>query len=197
MRVRPRGVTIAELLVAASLLGLLLIAIFAVYRSGANAWAMGDAKTELLQQVQLGVSRMAREAERSVYGGVTIAGDEAAVSFISAEEDGSFETETDTTRMLWKKYVVFYHDPQTQTLMSREVELAGPIVDAQPIESTLGAIDNYRHGGKIVSRHVDSLQVAFEPPALLTFELGVKKDRYGRRDAETRVLARTARVRNE
>ncbi|MCA9797600.1 MAG: hypothetical protein KC910_37570, partial [Candidatus Eremiobacteraeota bacterium] len=183
-----RAFTLPEVLISACLLGLLVAAIFAIYRMGASALMRTNAATDLVRSNQAVLSRFSRDAEQTVYDSVTIGPNNRSVAFLSAVYDTDFQVDA-SGQPLWQKYVVIYHDPASREVLRREVPLATPTTTAAPIATTGTNITGYLNAGRRLASDIYdcSFFLDSQPPTnepLLRVSLDARKRRYGRSDEE-------------
>ncbi len=199
MRARS-GTTIAELMVAIFILGLLFVALFEIYRMGASAWRKGEAETTLLQGLQVVKSRLDRELERSTFDSLSV--DANGLAFLSAMDYGtrSFVIEPALVRPRWQKYIVVYYDPPQRAILWREVPVVGTPQEngATPIEA-FGAqtpLASYYAGGRVVIRDVAAWQIQVTVDELVALTWRVERQRYGKQAPETIELRSVVHMRN-
>lgn len=63
---RERGVTLIELLVAVTLLSLIMVAFYTIFKTGTSAFRKGDMRTELVQNGRIALDRMASEIRQAL-----------------------------------------------------------------------------------------------------------------------------------
>lgn len=182
-RAKEDGFTVAELIVSCFILGLLLTAAFGIYRMGASAWLKIDAKTELLGLAQVVTARINREVEGSSYRSLTVAANGSGIAFLSAKNrDGVFVYDPVTIMPKWQKYVVFYFDNDSKTLLRKEVDVVGkpPENASMPIASLEGKpVENYFQDGQVVQRGIEQLRFSTTPNEQLVLEMSATLSRYG------------------
>lgn len=191
-----------EVLVGMFLLLLLLSVLVMVFQTGANAWSKADAETELLQTLQVLVTRVERDGERSAYDSLQLLPG-MAVSFLSPQEpDGTLALDPLKRRPKWRAYVIYYYDPALKAVLRKEVPLAPGSPEeseAAPIESygTGQPLSDYLYGGDYagwrISRFEPSVPVDSE---LLHIDIEAGRERYGRSAPETATLSTTIHFRN-
>lgn len=178
-----RGISLAELLIACTILGMLLSAVFMIYRMGAQAWLKSDAKSELLQVAQIVSAKVNREVEGSSYRGLEISADGSGLAFPSAKDlNGVFVYDPVAITPIWQKYQVIYFDASKKALFQREVPLAGlPQQKASmPIKSLgQGTVDKFFSNGVQVAHGMDTCRFSVTPSEQLVVELSASKVRYG------------------
>ncbi|GMU51595.1 MAG: hypothetical protein AMXMBFR33_07410 [Candidatus Xenobia bacterium] len=153
---RERGQTLLETLVSLGLLSLLMVLMFAVYRTGANAWMKGDAQVSLIQDLRVVTERLAREVERSAYESATLdPGPNAgtALAFLSSWDEVAQRYDYDPAvgSPGWHKYFVCYYDAPAREVRWLEVALPTPTTTAAP----LPGLASYRAGGRVLASQVD------------------------------------------
>lgn len=190
-----RGITIIELVVAMSILGVLLALTFFIYTMGARAWAKGDSKADLLRAAQVVAAKTNRYVESSTPLSLSVASDGSAVAFLSAEDtDGVFQYDPVTLLPHWQKFIVLYHDATARTVNFKEVSVIGTPLEQvpQPIDAlSAGPVDNYKSGGQPLGREIDVCTFTLTPESQLLTELKSQKKHYGSDQPEvhsTRVL---------
>ncbi len=191
--------TLLELLVAAGLLALLSAAVFLVFRTGTSAWQKGQTQTDLIQQLQLVTSALARDVEAAPYDSLSLSPGGDGISVLSAlYADGNYALNTHSGELVWQSFIVYYLS-QGQVLR-RRVPLAVPAAVSGPVEATatnLGthSIDFYRSGGKSLTQDVSRLQFGISGQ-MLVVEIEGRKKRYGSEAPEVFRLSTTVRLRN-
>ncbi|MCA9792598.1 MAG: type II secretion system protein [Candidatus Eremiobacteraeota bacterium] len=178
-----RGMTLAEVMIAMVLLGLLTGALFYIFRLGSNVWAKGDTESELLGSISVVEAKLSREAERSVYESVSVEAAGQGVAFLSPmDANGVFRYDPITSMPRWQKYIVIYHDPAQKALLWREVPVVG-----SPTENTAGPIElfsgstlaSFFSGGKVLARELTGCRFWVGPDRQLLVWLEAEKERYG------------------
>ncbi len=175
-----KGATLAEVLVGGFVLSLLLLAVTEIYRNATAAWIKGEQQSALLQQVQLGLTRIDKEVERSVYDSLSISSDFRGAALLSAlYSDGVFMFDAPTQQPRWQNYIVFYHDPPTRELRRVEVPVVGTPQEtaAAPIENfgAMTPIENYFVGGEVIARDIEQCVFGVTPDGLLSVLLKATK----------------------
>lgn len=187
-----------ELTVAGFILGLLLFAIFSIYRMGASTLMKVDAQTEMLQQLQTVLSKLSREAERSIYDGVSVSPDGSAVAILNATYgDGSFAVNA-SGGIIWQSYVIYYWDSASNAVARTTLPYLPPDPTVpDKLESYTGnPLNVYASGGQIMARGVTACTFAIEGDTFLQADLEAQKKRYGREDPERLRLRTTVLLRN-
>jgi Tfp pilus assembly protein PilE len=177
------GITILELMISLSLLGVLLAATFFIYTTGARAWAKGDSQSDLLRAAQIVSAKTTRYVESSTNLSLSVATDNSAVAFLSAEnDDGMFLYDHVSLLPHWQKFIVLYHDPATKTVYFREVSVLGTTLETAPetIDALGGGpVDNYKSGGQPLGREIDVCRFTLTAESQLLTELESQKRHYG------------------
>lgn len=179
---------------ASFVLGLLLTALFAVYRIGTSAWQKVDVRADLLGQFHLVSARISTAGGRTPPAGVTISPDGAAVAVLSPLlDDGTFALDTSTNVLTYQRHTVFWFDVASLQIRQGDVLLAAPTPTVTPIDS----LDPNWHLNlptdfSVLARDVIDFEVtwwATDPAVLQIVSEGARR-RYGRQDHE-RVRLRT------
>lgn len=198
-----RGLTLVELMVAATLLGLLTFAMFAIYRMGASAWAKGSVRSEMLADLQVATARLEKDLGRSTYSSFSVGAGGSAVSFLTPVDDTAPQTfESITGAPLWRRYVLYWLDAASGELRRREVPLpAGAPEESAPgpIESfgTSGPLALYLDQGRAVARDVTLFTCSVPGPNRpVRTQLTAQRQRYGTSRVETASLRSTVWLRN-
>lgn len=164
------GLTVIEVLLVITLLGLLMTAIFAIFEMGTRAWQKTGTKNELLQQIQLVNFRLSKELELSSPQSVSTDKDAGIVAFLTPlTETGEFCLGV-KGRPEFQAYIVYYLRKSTKMIYRRRVELAPtaserrvplPIVDYDDGTGKKSLV-SYASGGRAVARFMKK----FEPKLL-------------------------------
>lgn len=152
---RSAGFSVAEALVALSVLALLTGMIALVYRTGSESWQRMDRRAAASQSALLAADKVATEVEQSVYDSLSIGAGGRAAAFLSAFDPsaGVFAFDASNGRPVWQRYVVLYHDPASAELRKVEVPLATATQTAQPLDS----LEDHLAGGRVLARGITSL----------------------------------------
>lgn len=191
--------TILEMMVSTAILGLLFTAVFFIYQMGASAWQKGITQSDLQQSAQVAKAQLARELERSTYDSLSV--DPQGISFLSPmDANGRFQVDPVALKPHWQKYVIFYHDPATRSLMWREESVLGSPQELTPgpIE-TWGAaqpLSSYFNSGRALAREIDSCTFAVTPDKVVSFLWSGQKKRYGSETPEKLTIRSAVGFRN-
>lgn len=202
MKLSRKGFTLIETIIAASIFSFLLVTLFMVYRTGADAWMKSDANSELLGKAQVLTSKISRAVERSSYQSLAInrsAPD--AVSFLSPlDSNGVFQYDSYRNRPLWQEYLFFYRDRVTGDVRVNTRSVVGTPAEITPLR--VGPTSWRRQfdltpdlvGGKLLVDNSVSLDFRILPVARadrlnnnerLEMTLVVQKEVRGRTDPRT------------
>lgn len=191
-------------MVSATILGMLLVAIFLIYRMGAASMMRADAETELTQNAQILSRNFAKDVEQTVYDSVSLAPDNSAVAFLSGIYGSDFQVDS-AGNPLWQKYVVYYHDRAQRRVFRQEVSLpagASQIYTPAPIDTLAGLdVTSYATGGDRIADNIYgcSFELDFQPPTntpILLLRVDARKARYGNTEEEMVQVDSAVRMRN-
>lgn len=197
---RERGFTIAELMIASSILILLLGVTFGIYQMGAAAWLKSDAKSELLQTIQVVTARLNRDLEGSSIQSASIAANGAGVAFQNARgANGVFVYDPVRLMPKWQCYLIYYFNPTDGIFYRRELSIAG-----KPQETTTGPIDslgggpveNYFSQGRPLGRKLSGCVFSLSPDQQLVLDLTLTKPAGGSRPPERQTARVVTSLRN-
>lgn len=164
---KRRGTTLAEVLVASTLLGLVFLLVAQVMRPGWRAWVRGTCKSEVQQNCLVTITRLTEELRGAYPDSVHVMKDrwtddqgqehhrDALVFLTLLDGDGHphLAPEGDP---LWQRWVYFYHDGVNRQIRWHDYPLPtprpNPDLDAIP---TLVKSDTDR----IVARHMSSFEL--------------------------------------
>jgi prepilin-type N-terminal cleavage/methylation domain-containing protein len=199
---RRYGYSLIEVVVAMGILTLLLAIAFNAFVTGANAWQKGDAQTELLQNCQLTTTRLSHEAERTIYGSVTVAANGQAVSMASAvyASTGQFAVDPASSNLQWQNYLIFYYDASLYAVCEQTVPISPPTFTPVPIEQYNAGngpqpLSSYLNNGTPIAHDVTQFNV-HQAQTLLTVNVTAQKGRYGSQAPETVSTYAVAHMRN-
>ncbi|MCA9796969.1 MAG: hypothetical protein KC910_34400 [Candidatus Eremiobacteraeota bacterium] len=200
MRGRRRGLTLAETLVGAFIFGLLLTALFGVFRLGATAWQQGTTRTNLLQACQVVSGRLDRDAERSTVASVSLGPGGNGVAFLSPiDANGVFQYDETTVEPRWQHYVVYYYDGAGQAIYRREVSVVGTPQETTPapIETFSGGpITNFFNNGRKLASEITACTFLLTPDNQLGMTCTATRARYGSTTPEQATITTMIRLRN-
>lgn len=119
---RRRGFTLAELLVAASLLSIVMAAVYAAFGSTIRVWKMGETETNQYQDGRIGLNLLSRELG-CVLGGSEhlFEGEDDDVEFFAVTPSLNVK-EGEGSRVLWVRYYYSNHK-----LYRQEAVVEGPL----------------------------------------------------------------------
>lgn len=165
------GVTLIELMVATSVFGLLMTALFWSFRYGMDAWRKVEVRADLLGGIQLVTLRMSEEGNRSLPLGTSISPSGSAVAIISPRrDDGKLAYDSPSNSVQWQRYALFWHDETKQQILSGDVPLSPTVSAASPIE---GIDPNWFTSlaprSRVLAPHMEKFEVtsSTSPPRLL------------------------------
>lgn len=170
---------------AATVLSLLLSALFSVFFQGTRAWRLSDARSELNRNATKLIARLSREAQESSYSSLVV-GDQA-VAFGSADNsDGEFQMGTDG-RPLWQAQNLYFRDSGF-VVFRRRVELPAPKTLAEPITridfgSGEKPLSHYLANGEPLARGVTEFKVESPKYGVLNLSLKLESEVSGREEA--------------
>ncbi len=198
--VPERGFTLAEMLVASAVSGLLLLTLFFIYRICASAWMKGDTQTRLRQSAMVASEKLSRDLERSVYDSVSISADRRGMSFLSAlDANGQFQFNIASQEPIWQSYLIYYLDTPSREFRRRAVSVAGAPQQsvAGPIENfgPSQPVDTYMVGGQAVAHGLDFCELTVVNK-LLRLKLRAQQKRYGSERLEVFELETVTNLRN-
>lgn len=192
--------TLLEMLLTISLLGLLMGAVLTIYVSGARAWRKTDARSELLGEAQVCTSNLVADLERSTYAGLELGsgGDALAIASLY-DKDGKFELTLDGTPV-WQRWIVYYL--RDGAVHRTEVPWTAPLADRAEA-TTLASlnppltVDDYCSGGRVLARNVYDVDFSVIPgTSLVSARLELRKKRYGHPEPEKVRLDTLIKTRN-
>jgi hypothetical protein len=120
---RPRGISLIELLISATLMGLCLSAVHMLVKAGNNYLRVSQAKHDLQSQALLSLAWLQRElGESDPESYKTLSTPYQGVIFASPRDD-SGQVQYDLGRMLWPKFICYYVKDQN---LVRKVKSVAP-----------------------------------------------------------------------
>lgn len=182
MRVHSKGVTLLELMVSVGIFGLLLVALFFIFRTGANAWTKGHTESAMLSTLQVVSARLSRAAERSTRYSLNVDSVAKGVSFLSAvDANGRFQYNPVSRLPLWQEYLIYFYDSTRQTINMRAIPVVGTPQEraATTFERAFGTpLSDEFVGGVAIARKI--VDARFEQTAddQLVLEFDVERTRY-------------------
>ncbi|MEW6279273.1 MAG: hypothetical protein AB1758_11660 [Candidatus Eremiobacterota bacterium] len=177
------GATLIETLIGLSLLCLLMLMMFFIYRVGASAWKKSEAQTQLLQEGQVVTGRLSREVERSVYDSASLdpgPNNGTAVAFLTCwnETANRYEYDAASRSPIWQRYEICYYDSATQEVRWTQAPFV-PSTTPAP----LGGLAGFRNGGRVLARNVTRCDFVLTDH-VLELQLELQRKRYGSDDLE-------------
>lgn len=190
------GATLIEAVVSLSMLGLLMMLMFQVYRLGANAWQSGETDVQLVQSAQLITDRLSREAGRAAAASVALdppGPPSSAVSFLSPVNPVSSKPDYDPVQRspIWHAHSIFYHDAAQGEVRWKMLPLSTPTLVTTP----LAGLDSERNGGILLSQEVTQCEFEYLNPTLRV-RLQLERKRYGKELPDRVSLSTSVLLRN-
>lgn len=190
---KRRGHTLAEMMVAVALLGIMMGAILYLYLTGGRAVSQGDVRSDLLRCLQVTSQTLTREVETGTYAGLSVQPAGLAILGAAPPEGGSPTLALDGS-VVWRKYVVFWLNPGEKTVRRRDYPIP-PSGLARPLEEWESLpFAHYAQQGSVVARDM----IAFEPSVIGTGLLRtvLRSERIFRDEPRTVALEVLIRLRN-
>jgi type II secretory pathway pseudopilin PulG len=136
-----RGFTIVETLIAAGLMAVLVVALFAGWSRSAQAMDVAQERSQMVSQAQILFRQLDQALENSTADSVEITDAPSALSFVSAygvrgtSEAQTFEVRNDGT-VRYQRYSVLYLDESERTLRLKELA----IPNGSPVQTSPGKL---------------------------------------------------------
>jgi len=191
--------TLVEVIVASAIMGIIMLALGAVYRMGAADFSQTMAHSEMLGQARVVAGTLSREVGTSSYDSLSISDDRQAASFlVRFGTAGTFAFNPADGRPLWQSYVVYYLEDGA--LKRRLLPLpAGGLDHAIPIEEYAPwgrkPVNSWRGDGAMVAAGLKVCRFeSFSGRLRLTLQMQYK--RVGRDEPEHLDLTFTTMFRN-
>ncbi len=184
--IRKRGVTITELLVAISVMGIMFSMIIAITILTKRSYIEEENRSAMQQNTAIALSKLTRELMESSYKTTTIynpadTGFPTGIIFASARnisDNNRFDLDPNTGQCIWHKYVCYYISTETEkvgqkALYRRETYINEPTGTTLIQPSSLG-INNFITGGTgyspsvIIAHRVEDLDFPGLPSGQLT-----------------------------
>lgn len=197
---RSRGITLPEVLVASFLLGIMLLAVGAIYKIGAAGMSKTTAHSDMLAQAQVTAAKLSREVATSSFDSLTISPDHTAASFLlRIDEKGHFAFDALDGRPLWKSYVVYFQENDELKRRVLPLPEGAVLLNAAPIEEFAPwgkkPLSEYCTDGATIARSLKTCNFQnFSGRLRLT--LVAEKQRLGKKDPETMELTFITMFRN-
>lgn len=195
------GLTLIEVLITLSILGILMTAVFGVFKMGLLAWHKANTKNGLLGDVQVVNYRLNEELQFSDLGSVTAQVD--ALSFLSPCDAKGKVVVSSQGRPLFQKYIVYYRNTADKKMYRREVPLSTPATVSRPIEDVnLGSgkkpLSFYTKGGDPLGRNITKFEpdLVPDPISQVTWKVTAEHPRLGTNRPESVVTDSTVYLRN-
>lgn len=130
--------TVVETLISATVGFMMLATVATLMVRGLDMWTTGQQRASSQQGALLAIHRMTWELQASDVKSVSLYArgsgpNRDGLSFLSAMRDGVIQHD-ENGEILWQKFVVFYHDPDTSTIRRQEVPIETPTRDPDPLK---------------------------------------------------------------
>jgi len=132
-RRRQGGFTLAELIVASTLMAIVMSAVYVSFDSAIRVWRHGDRSADAYQDARIALSIMSRELHSIVAGTEhLIRGTSSSIEFFTISPPMDPE-EAETTRVLWVRYQMARTSGERgRTLERTEAVVTGPLPFWEP-----------------------------------------------------------------
>ena len=194
-----KGVTLIELMISATLLGMLLLLNLLIFQTGMSGWRKVDSQANLLQDLQVVGSFWVREVMGS--SSLAISLSPTAVSLPSPRTETAEPANQGVLGQLsWRRYRIFYYDASTQEIWLGNQTITPPSENPQPIElvdfgSGKHPLSYYCTGGKRLATRVNLFQPSRQGN-LIVLRAGGHEKRYGSEKEEDVSVQFSAAPRN-
>lgn len=197
---RRRGASLLDIMVASVILGLLLFALFSLFRTGVVGLKKVDNQSSLLRELQILSLKIGRAAHESSFDSLSVSPDQTIVAFLSAEDGNGDFIADDLGRPVWQKFIVYYLQTSDNTIYRTEV----PYTATDPSETT--TYEDYSGGTlpalvgsgdpRPLAKNITFCRWERLSPALLSFQFQAERQRYQSDDFEKKSLTSTVKLRN-
>jgi hypothetical protein len=196
---KNRGATLLEVTVGSLLLILLMGLNLMILKTGLSGMNKVDARSDLLQSLQVVGSGWAREVTRSSADGASI---EETICSLPSPRDDLLQEETQGVyaHLLWRRYRVYYHLAGAQELWRRDVNLTHASQDPRPLErldvgSGVQSLAFYAQNGRRLSREIQGCTFSRQGN-ILRLTLEGRRSHYGNSNPEIVTVSFAAEARN-
>jgi prepilin-type N-terminal cleavage/methylation domain-containing protein len=168
MAARNEGLTLLEMLVSLSLVGLIFAAIISIYVVGSKGWRKGNVRGELLQEIQVIARKLGRDIERSSLNSISVGPSQNQLSLLKLyDDDGDFVLDS-RGNPLWPRGLCIFRKARISNFRFREVLWpadASTRSTPLPIEELNPplTIADYASGGKKYSSNLEEFKVVQTP----------------------------------
>lgn len=193
-----RAVGLAEVVVAASVLIILVGLQLMLVQGASSAFHKTNTQADLLQEIQVTVSRLIRDIQGSTLAGLSRNAN--GVGLVSAHlEEQSLQINS-SGQPYWKRYVLYFVDTPSQELRWRALMITPPSDTPRPIEAYdfgagLHPMVHYQVDGKRLVGSVEEFSVA-ATGGEITVSLKASRERYGSSRPESIQMHQTVFMRN-
>lgn len=186
-----------EAALACAMLGLMFVLLMMIYLSCLKAWHKTNTQSDLLSDIRVSLTRLARLAAQSSADGVSV--EAGAVSLLSPSIKDD-KAEIDPVKgVIWDVYRVFYLEGnQLRVKVVKLRDNADQRENPTPIEEMTPTrpLRFYRKDGEVWCRDVETFEVRRIGVRLLEIELAAVRRRYGRQAPERVRRVISARILN-
>jgi len=155
------GLTLVEVVIAATLSFLLMVILLAVYSMSHRVWRKSSDRSERLGRLQANLERLTSDLRRAPFAGTTVSPDGKALSFLSSETSTGQVFYSTEGGILWDHWVVYYQ--RGQELIRRDVPWTAPPAGRQtpqPVQNVVGPLAAFLDGqGRILTQNLESFSV--------------------------------------
>ena len=191
--------TLVEVAISASLLGLVIATIFGMYLLGLKLWSGNDSRSQLLSSLHLSSRQLGRSVSESTSDGASLNATPDILSLLSPrDDDGNSELSLNGLRR-WLSWEVYYRE-ETVLKMSR-IPWTGSAAEREvptPLETATGlTLIGAATGGRTVSRHLYAVEYTIQPDGeLLTVDWEFRLPSKGKPNGERLQTQNVFRFRN-
>lgn len=198
---REQGFTLAELVITSALMGIMFVALGAIYKMGMVGLSKTTVHNDMLGQAQITAARLTREVASSSFDSLSLSPDRTAACFmIRFDENGHVDFDPSSGRPIWQSYVIYYLDGnELKRRVLPLLENDRP-VDAVPIQKYIPwgrkPVGAWCSEGVTVARSLK--RCTFDNlSGRLRLTMVAEKERLGKKDPETLELTFTTMFRNQ
>jgi hypothetical protein len=194
--------TMVEILVSVSLLGILMGAALSMYFMTTSVVASGRIRSELMGEAQKASTRLTKDIEGTALSSLSIDLPTSAASMMSAQtSEGSYALQANG-ELIWQRYLVYYLQEDKLHRLEINLDPAAPQrLNPTPIEDFDPGggkqdLSSYLADGRVVAHQFKLFELEALPDFSVKFRLAVESPAQGRRRAQAITIESVAYPRN-
>lgn len=157
IRRRSAGFTLLEVTVYSALLGVLMLAIYAVLVASMRYWQVAQASADLQGSAEKTVAYIVNDVSESTLLGMRLDTSPSGVIFLSARDPQNVFQINAYGQIVWQQWICYYYDSAGRKIIRQSQRITPTVVP--PLNNNTTQTFAALAGGKVVATNVTSFSI--------------------------------------